>query len=112
MTVDAGALRHRIQIIRRTETQDADGYSSVAETVVRSCWARVSRTSGTEAVRANADMAEIKIRFLIRYAAGLDRKMFVRYAGMDYEIVYLNDYEDRHQYIELWCQRDTREAVG
>lgn len=105
MFVQAGELNKRIQIIRRDGARDSDGYPQPQETVVHNCWARFTRTSGTETLRANADFGEEKVRFLIRYTSkAIDRKMFVRYAGSDYEIQYINDYGDSHEYIELWCR--------
>jgi len=104
MNIDAGELNKKISIISKIKTQDPDGYDTITENVVRSCWAKFTRTSGTEAAKANADFADIKARFLVRYSkTPVDRKMIVRYGGNDYEIVYINDYEDSHEYIEIWC---------
>lgn len=90
MNINPGELKHRIQIIRRDRTADADGYDTIAETVVHTCSAKLTQVSGTELVQANADFARTKVRFLIRHTAKpIDRKMLVRYAGTDYEIVYL-----------------------
>lgn len=111
MTVNPGELDKRIKIISTTATEDDDGYHTETETVERTCWAKLSRTSGTELAKNNADFSNVKCRFLIRYAAGIDRKMIVRYSRSDYEIVYVNDYDDKHEYIELWCERMTQEVV-
>lgn len=107
--INAGELNKKISIYSRGETEDADGYETdPTETLVHTCWAKFSRTSGTETFKANADFSETKVRFLIRYTKKpIDRKMFVRYAGTDYEITFINDYGDAHKYIELWCERST-----
>lgn len=111
MDIDAGELIHRIAIYRRIRTQDADGYFTEEEQLVRRCWAKFTRTSGTEMERANADYTEIKARFLVRSTAvPIDRKMFVRYGGDDYEILYINDYANRHEFTEILCVRRTKEA--
>ena len=103
MYVDVGQLNKRIQIIRLTPKEDANGYTTNEETVVHSCWAKFSQISGTEATKANADFASLKVRFLIRWPrAVIDRKMVVRYNGADYEIEYLNGYGDGRQYLEIW----------
>lgn len=107
MDVNAGALNQRIQIMRYTETPNAAGYLAPAKApeVVHACWAQFSRASGTEAYKAGADFGEVKARFLIRYTRkALNRKMFVRYRGLDYQIEYINDYGDAHEYIELMCK--------
>lgn len=112
MDIDAGDLIHRIAIYARTRVQDADGYYTESERLVRRCWAKFSRMSGTEISRANADYTEIKVRFLIRAASvPIDRKMLVRYGGDDYDIVYVNDYANRHEFVELVAVRRTQEAT-
>lgn len=108
MQVDAGELRHRIRIYEKSQAADSDGYSAQALRLVRSCMAKFSRQSGTEALRAGADMADVKVRFLVRWSrVKIDRKMIVRYADTDYEIEFVNDYEDKHEYLEIWCKLST-----
>lgn len=105
MYVDAGELNKRIQIVRQETEEDADGYPIIKETVVHSCWAKFSQISGTEAVKANADFTDLKVRFLIRWPqVPIDRKMLIRYRGANYEIEYINGYGDSRQYLELWCR--------
>lgn len=109
MYVNAGSLDKRIRICRKPELAE-DGYlpEDAGPQLVRSCWAQFSQTSGTELIRANADLGEARVRFLIRYAAvPVDRKMFVQYRGDDYEILYINAYGDSREYLELWCRRLT-----
>lgn len=106
MYVNAGELDKRIDIYRKPELEE-DGYlpENPQPLLVRSCWAKFSQTSGTELFKNNSDMGEAKVRFLIRYTAILiDRKMFVRYRGNDYEILYINGYGDGLEYLELWCK--------
>lgn len=111
MEVNAGKLNKRIEIIQIEKELDRDGYETVKETVVRRPWAQFSQTSGTELAKANADMSEVKVRFLIRWSSTpLSRKMVVRYAGDDYEIEYINGYGDSREYVELWCSRLTLEG--
>ena len=111
MEVNAGKLNKRIEIIQIAKELDGDGYETAKETVVRRPWAQFSQTSGTELTKANADMSEIKVRFLIRWSSTpLSRKMVVRYAGDDYKIEYINGYGDSLEYVELWCSRLTLEG--
>lgn len=113
MNVNPGELNKKISIISKSKTLDPDGYDITTESAVHSCWAKFTRTSGTEMTKANADFAEVKARFLIRYTkAAIDRKMIVRYHGTDYEIVYINDYEDAHEYMEIWCNLLTLGATA
>lgn len=111
MHVDAGELNKRIEIARLDRTETLDGYNEITETVVHRCWAKFSQTSGTEFIKANADFGEEKVRFLIRWTdRAIDRKMVIRYGGSRYEIEYINDYGDGHQYIELWCKWLSRDG--
>ena len=119
MHVDAGELNKRIEIVRRDRTKKTpNGYDEITETavavdpgVVHRCWAKFTQTSGTELVKANADFGEERVRFLIRWTdRAIDRKMVVRYGGSRYEIEYINDYGDGHQYIELWCKWLSRDG--
>ena len=111
MEVNAGKLNKRIEIIQIEKELDRDGYETVKETVVRRPWAQFSQTSGTELTKANADMSEVMVRFLIRWSSTpMSRKMVVRYAGDDYEIEYINGYGDSLEYVELWCRRLTLEG--
>lgn len=111
MKLNPGELNRRIQILRHVSVTDADGYDADSLQEVHVCWSRFTRTSGSEAVKANADFGTIKVRFLIRYTPKIiNRKMIVRHSGNDYEIVYVNDYNDAHEYIEIWCERVTLEG--
>ena len=105
MNVNVGELNKKIEIHSKETVLNANGYGTETDVLVRSCFAKFTRTSGSEMVKANADFAEVKVRFLIRYTSvAIDRKMTVKYAGNEYEITYINDYEDSHEYIELWCE--------
>lgn len=112
MNVNPGELNKRIRIIRRADAKDADGYSALPdEEAVHTCWAKFTRTSGAETVKANADFGEERSRFLIRATAKrIDRKMVVRYDGKDYEILFINEYGDAREYTEIWCRRLTPEG--
>lgn len=106
MNVNPGELNKKITIFEYTETQDEDGYPVRKKNLVHNANASFKRMSGTETVKANADFTTEKVRFLIRYTRKeLDRRMFVEYNKKEYEIEYINDYEDAHEYIEIWATR-------
>ena len=109
--INAGEFSHWIEIRRPESAKNAAGYGSGTNSLVCRRRARVTRTSGTELVKANADFGQEKVRFLIRYTTQpIDRKMFVRWRGLDYEIEYINDYAGR-RYIEIWGVRQTKEGA-
>lgn len=105
MQVNPGELDKKIQIVRFIKTEDADGFDTAEEEVVRRCWAKVSNTSGTEMIKANAEFAEVKKRFLVRASGALiDTDMAVKYHGKLYGIVYINNYSDDNEYLEIWTE--------
>ena len=99
--IDPGELNKRITILRITGQKDAAGYLVGGPQLVpvRECWAKFTRTSGTEKEKHNADLTEIRVRFLIRTPP--------KYRGDLYEIEYVNDYGDEGQYTELICTMQT-----
>lgn len=108
MQINPGALNKRIDIVQPSMVTDAEGYPLLTDTVVHTCYAQFTRRSGTEINRDNADFGTEKCRFLIRHTGkSITRKMYVRYAGVKYPIVYVNDYGDGRAYIELWCEAET-----
>lgn len=111
MRVNAGKLRKQISIVQIVKTKDADGYWTSEDVPVHATWAQFSRTSGKEAARNDADYGEIMARFLIRWTSKIiSRKMIVLYGGDRYEIQYVNDYGDRHEYIEIIAKLETMEG--
>ena len=100
--IQAGGLRHRIRILQRSGVTDGEGFPTGEPVEIYKCWAKVTLTSGTELIRANADFGQMKARFLIRWTGvPIDRKMVVEYGGKEWQIEYVNDYAGR-QYLELW----------
>lgn len=103
MYINPGELNKKIQIIKKEEKQNENGFPMSEARVVRSCYARYSNTSGTEILKAGTEFSSAKARFLVRYSpTEIDTDMFVRYAGKDYNIEYINPYGDGREYIEIW----------
>ena len=109
--IQVGELNRRIQFFRRETEANAAGYGTQRLVEVYSCWAKVSKTSGSEQVKNRADVGQEKVRFLIRWTRReIDRKMIVRCGGRDYEIEYINDYGGR-QYMEIWGVWSSKEGT-
>jgi SPP1 family predicted phage head-tail adaptor len=102
MNVNPGELNKKIEIY----TQSTDVFHAVTETLYCSCAAKFSRTSGAEVIKSGANLADINVRFLIRYPVTktIDRTMIVKYSGAKYQIEYVNDYEDKHEYVEIFAR--------
>lgn len=111
MEVNPGVLSKKIQIYRKTSSgEDEEGYPlEDGEEIVRNCYAAFSRTSGTVLAKSGTELSEVKCRFLVRYSPKsiINETMYIRYNGHVYEILYVNDYEDKHEYIEIWCKGES-----
>lgn len=106
MNVNPGELNKKIKIITYIEKQNEDGYLVNERKIIHNANASFKRISGTETVKSGADFSVEKVRFLIRFTDKIKRKMLVEYCNKEYEIEYLNDYEDNHEYIEIWATRN------
>lgn len=105
MHVNAGELNRHIKILRKSYPI-TNGTQTVTETDLRDCWAKVTQQSGTNLAKANAmapqDIQSATTRFLVRWSnKDIGRLDTVRYAGLDYDIQYINDYNAGHQYQEI-----------
>ena len=104
MYVNAGELNKRIEIIEKGGMGER-GFRNNCQ-VIRKCYAKYTRKTGKERNAAGSDTSESYIRFLIRYTKTIiDTNMQVRYKGEVYEIEDVNDINDEHRYIELYCKR-------
>lgn len=85
MYVDPGELNKRIQIVQRLsgENYDSEGLPIKRDIVVRTCWAKVTNTSGKELVAAGSEFAEARKRFLVRFTSTpITTAMVVRYRAV------------------------------
>ena len=116
MWVDAGELKHRIRIVQRNSDEDSDGYQTRREDpedyqLIRACKAKFTQLSGTEAIKANSDFAEEKVRFLVRWSPKtIDRKMIVLFRGKEYAIEYVHDYGGGRKWMEIWAVWRSRDG--
>lgn len=100
--INPGELDKHIVIYRRTESRDAEGYGLPLLVQVCEAWAKFQRTSGTEFQKNSADFGKTTARFLIRTpSAEINRKMIVKYGDSEWEISYVNDYNDSREYTEI-----------
>lgn len=106
MDVNPGELNKRIAIVKYTGQVNKNGFRTRERVVIRNCWAKMTRSSMAELVKNGAEMGETSCRFLVRTGSQIiTRDMCVEYAGDVYEIQYVNDYNDDHEYTEIAAVR-------
>ncbi|MBD5395018.1 MAG: phage head closure protein [Lachnospiraceae bacterium] len=103
MNVNPGELNKRIKIIKIETEKDNDRFTSKkTENVVRNTWAKITRVKVSEVMRAETEINLTRCRFLVRYSPKpIDHTMFILYAGVYYQIEYVNNYGDSNEYIEI-----------
>lgn len=104
MSVEAGSLHHRIDIMRRVDVQNiADGEMTVQlQPFALNVAARVTPLSARELIAAQAVNSEVTARIKIRYRPGLDASMCILHRGLTYNIAgVLPDPDSGLEYITL-----------
>ena len=99
-----GELRTPVTLLKRTIFTDAGGFQAQSVETIAAAWARWENVHGSEAWAASAVATEAAT-VLIRYRAGLDETCLVRMDGTIYEVVSMDDIQQRHEYLELKVKR-------
>ena len=99
----AGQLNKRVSIERpgsaQSETgQVVDGWSTVA-----TVWAAIQPLSGRELFAAQQLQARADLLVRIRYLAGVEPKMRVRFGARLLDIQAVRNLDERNRELELFC---------
>lgn len=100
-----GEMRTRITLQNRTMAVDAGGFRSPAWADVATVWSKWVNVHGAEVWTAEAVQASQPATVTIRYRAGVEPTWCVLKDGTRYEIVSVDDIQERHEYIELKVRR-------
>lgn len=103
INVNPGELDKKIIIFQEIPGEkNENGYSEKSRETVRRPWAAVNRISGTEKIESGTTLKDVNMRFLVRFSKKtVDTSMFVEYRKKIYNIVYVNNYGDNDEYIEI-----------
>ena len=97
MHIDAGRLRCRITFQRFDGACDAYGAPLLADDAHWPDYASASQSQ-----------SEVTHRVLLRYMAGIETEMRIRYGKRILEIVSVRDVNERHEYLQLLCRELVR----
>lgn len=103
--INPGDLRTQITLQSRTATGDAGGFQVPGWSTIATVWAKWTNVHGSEAWAAQSVQAEAPATVLVRYLTGLDATCAVLKGADRYEIVSLDNIQERGEYIELKVQR-------
>jgi len=110
--MQAGKLRHYIDIESRAETKDATGYPVVTWTAFASgVRASIEPLSAKEFVAQDATLGQVVARIVIRYIAGVLPTMRIKHGSDIYNIQgVLPDRVSGRQYLTMPVSRGTNQG--
>lgn len=103
-------LNDRINIQKFINEADEEGFNKESWNDYYNCWARFKTVGWKEYYSAKAIQAENTVTFTIRYSpkikAMLDdpsvtKKYRVVYKSKNYDIKYINDLDNKHEYVDI-----------
>lgn len=100
----AGKLRHKIDIVKPTNSQDDTGGTSLANnTIFANCWASINALSGQEGFAASEFVSTSSHMVTIRYRPGVTTAMQVWFKGRTFQIVAVLNPDEKTKTLILLC---------
>lgn len=107
-------LTEKIEIESLTETKDTQGFRTKVWIEFYKCWSNLKTISGREYIAAKATQSQDIVSFTIRYCKKSSEllkkdatKLFrVKYKDKNYNIEYVNDFENLHDWIDIKCSEN------
>jgi SPP1 family predicted phage head-tail adaptor len=103
--INPGEMRTRISLQQRSVSTETGGFQTPTWTTLATVWARWVNAHGAEALSAASMGAEQAATVLIRWRSGLDTTCAVLKGSERYEIVSLDNIQERGEFIELKVKR-------
>jgi SPP1 family predicted phage head-tail adaptor len=103
--VNPGQLRTLISLGSRSVVTGTGGFQVPTFTAFVDVYARWIGAHGADSTQAAIAGVDAPATVLIRYNAGLDRTGAVKLGSDWYEIVSIDDIQQRHEYMELKVRR-------
>lgn len=104
-TINPAEMRTRVVLKRRTVVNQPGGFQVPTYVRVAEVWSRWLGVHGAEVWASEAINAVGAATVLIRYRAGIDTTIVAEMGGDDYEVVSVDNIQQRNEYIELKVKR-------
>lgn len=107
--VNAGELRTAVKFTRIARIKDDDGYPTETEVEVIKTTCKWVNVHGSEVFTAMQQQLQEPATITMRYSPLINQKLTL-YKGTDtepYEVISIDDVEDRHKWLEIKVQRKT-----
>ena len=105
MSYNAQELNTKVELQRRTITEDAYGQQIETWTKLADMFAKVEPLVGREYIAGGAEASEVKLKVTIRFYAGLTATDRVVIGGDAFEIVDAQNIRFRNREHLLYCKR-------
>jgi len=99
--INPGEMRTSVTLQKRTVATQTGGFKTETPVDVATVWAKWTNVHGQEVWAAQTVNARQPATVLIRYRSDIDPTWYVVKDSERYEIVSLDDIQNRHEYIEL-----------
>lgn len=96
-----GERRTQISLQSRASTPDAGGFMVPSWTTVATVDAKWTNAHGNEILQAGIAGVDAPATVLIRYRSGVDRTYAVLKGSIRYEIISIDNIQERSEYLEL-----------
>jgi len=96
-----GSMRHRIAIEKKVPGVTENGFSEDTYESVGTVWAEVKPVQSREYEKADTTQNEVRVRFRIRYLAGLNSSMEIIFADERYEIISIENQDFKNRYLNI-----------
>lgn len=104
--MNAGRLRHQVDIQQPVEAQNAFGEPEVTWTdVVTGIWAGIEPLRGREFFASRQTNAEIEARIVMRYRDDVKAKYRIKHRDDEYYIDTIINVDNRNRELQLMCTR-------
>ncbi len=104
-TTNPGELDVWIELYEREVTVQTGGFQIPNLVMLAGVWSKWRNVHGQESWVASSVMAESPATVLIRYRNDLDETCVIKRNGLFFEIVSMDNIEQRNEYIELKIKR-------
>ena len=102
--MNAGQLRHRVEILQRVKEKDKSGATVSVWRPLAKLWADVRHVSGSETMRNDVLTASVRASVRIRWRAGISADMRVRTENGVYVIRAVIPDLRRREFLDLTCE--------
>ena len=104
--IQAGKLRHRVQIVKATGTQDSMGgvpQDLVDWTVLHNCWAGIDTLNGRDMLTSDQFMSEVNLQVTVRFQPDIDASCRVWFNKRTFQITAVVNPDQRTKMLVLLC---------